>query len=263
MKKENLITIISVGNTDYFSKKVEELCKRYGHHFSKSEIVTYKFKELPEDIQKQVIAKNTDIHVNFDWWDYTIQNWKEKLSSIGFDDADIRWSGFWSQGDGASFTAYCDSEKIINSLFLEEEGGIAWLNKKNLKDKAQQEIKRWRLWFELAENGLIKFDMNRISSYYVHENTVEGVLHEDFSGLNNNMWYPPNPEKPYEFTSVFEKKCQLKLLETMFDDLCKDLSREIYRSLKEEYDYLTSDDCIKEYLENQDTEYDEWGNETD
>lgn len=250
MRKENLITIISVGNTDYFSKKVEELCKRYGHQFSRSEIVTHKFKELPEDIQGKVIEKNRDIHVNFDWWDYTIQNWKEKLSAIGFDGADIRWSGFWSQGDGASFTAYCDTQKILDSLLVCQEENVGDLNK-------------WRLWFELAENGLIKFDMNRISSHYVHENTVEGVLHEDFSGLNSNMWYPPNPEKPYEFTSIFEQKCHLRELEEIFCSFCKELFKEIYRSLEEEYDYLTSDDCIKEYLENHDTEYDEWGNEVD
>lgn len=33
-----------------------------------------------------------------------IEEWKQELENIGFGDPDISYSGFWSQGDGASFT---------------------------------------------------------------------------------------------------------------------------------------------------------------
>ena len=248
MKKENLITIISEGNTDYFSKKVEELCKKYGHTFQRSEIKTFNFEELSEKVQKEVLDRNRGINVDYNWWEYSISEWEEKLGKIGFENADIRFSGFCSQGDGASFTAYCDTQKILDTLLVCQEENTG-------------DLKKWRLWFELAEAGLIKFDMMRISHNYVHENSVEGVLTEDFSGLNNKMWYAENPDKPYEFTSIFERKCQLRELEEMFDGYCKNLFGEIYSWLEGEYDYLTSDECIKDYLSG--VEFDEWGNEVD
>jgi hypothetical protein len=39
------------------------------------------------------------------WWEYTLDEWKKELEDMGFDGVDINFSGFASQGDGASFTA--------------------------------------------------------------------------------------------------------------------------------------------------------------
>jgi hypothetical protein len=42
------------------------------------------------------------------WSEFTLDDWKETLTEMGFgydkDSVDISFSGFWSQGDGASFT---------------------------------------------------------------------------------------------------------------------------------------------------------------
>jgi len=40
-----------------------------------------------------------------DYADNVVSEWKWLLAQKGFDDVEINWSGFWSQGDGASFTA--------------------------------------------------------------------------------------------------------------------------------------------------------------
>jgi hypothetical protein len=249
MRKEIQLSFISDDGKieEIVTKEIDKISEKYGVTFFKKINTTYYFSELPEDIQKKIIERKRDTNVFFDWWKWNLEDWKNKLASIGFDDADIRFSGFWSQGDGASFTAYCDTDKILNNLLL-CEGKIV-------------DYKQWRLWFELAENGIFKFDISRNGSNYVHEHTVSGVIHEDFGGLNDRMWYAANPEKPYNFTCKFEQKANLDYLEAMFDSYVKDLCREIYKKLEEEYEYLTSDDCIKEYLENQDDEYDKYGND--
>ena len=43
--------------------------------------------------------------LDYEWWDSDYDHWKDKLSDLGFTDADIKFSGFCCQGDGASFTA--------------------------------------------------------------------------------------------------------------------------------------------------------------
>lgn len=40
-----------------------------------------------------------------DWYADTLAEWKTKLAALGYANADIRFSGFGSQGDGASFAA--------------------------------------------------------------------------------------------------------------------------------------------------------------
>ena len=63
----------------------------------------YLFNELSQE------AKDLAIH-NFDTdhlydHDPILEGMKEDLQAIGLEDIDIQYSGFWSQGDGLSFTA--------------------------------------------------------------------------------------------------------------------------------------------------------------
>jgi hypothetical protein len=53
---------------------------------------------------------------DFDWYSDVLDIWKEALAQIGFEDAEISFSGFWSQGDGASFTAGVNVDKLVGFL---------------------------------------------------------------------------------------------------------------------------------------------------
>jgi hypothetical protein len=55
------------------------------------------------------------------WSEITLDDWKETLTEMGFgydkDSVDISFSGFWSQGDGASFTCKSfDFDKFCNGI---------------------------------------------------------------------------------------------------------------------------------------------------
>lgn len=74
-------------------------------------INVYLFSELNE--KAQAIALN-----NFEGdclWNHrdSIDQMKEDLTAIGLGDIDIRYSGFWSQGDGLSFTAQVDDMPLF------------------------------------------------------------------------------------------------------------------------------------------------------
>jgi len=69
-------------------------------------VKTYlKFTELSEAQQDQVIDKLSDINTHHDWYESTYEYYNDKLKALGFYDIKFEFSGFWSQGDGASFTA--------------------------------------------------------------------------------------------------------------------------------------------------------------
>jgi len=68
------------------------------------------FNELSEKQQKKVIENfKQDVHNDMEFLsDDIFINYKELLSILGFNDVEIMYSGFYSQGDGACFTAKFD-----------------------------------------------------------------------------------------------------------------------------------------------------------
>jgi hypothetical protein len=81
------------------------------------EVKLYKFKELPKNIQERVIERNRDINVDFpNWCDFVLDEWKEKLESMGYSEINIEYSGFGSQGDGANFTGKIHSSDMVKAL---------------------------------------------------------------------------------------------------------------------------------------------------
>lgn len=68
------------------------------------------FKELSDDRKWEIVSN----HISDDWHDDLIQVFEDELQESGFNQSTISYSGFWSQGDGASFT--CDDIDI--QLFI-------------------------------------------------------------------------------------------------------------------------------------------------
>jgi hypothetical protein len=57
-----------------------------------------------------------EANTDHDWCSYVLELWEQALDQIGFEDAKIAFRGFWSQGDGASFTASVDLHKLVAFL---------------------------------------------------------------------------------------------------------------------------------------------------
>lgn len=68
------------------------------------EITVYKFNELSETAKQHAIDDYAQRSMDWEWWDTVYEDAKEDGKALGYDIDDIRFSGFWSQGDGASWT---------------------------------------------------------------------------------------------------------------------------------------------------------------
>lgn len=183
-------------------------------------IEVYKFEELSEEVQKKVIEKNQDVEVDNDYWhDNTIENWKEKLEELGFYEPVINYSGFWSQGDGASFT--CSAFEVDKMMELFD------------KDKDKPLYKRL---LELYKEGKLEFNTKilRTNSHYYHERSTTAYL--EWS-LEENI---------EDDRAVLT--ANLDSLENDIEKYVEDLNRQIYKSLEEDYNELTTDEVVKEYI---------------
>lgn len=115
----------------------------------------YSFDELPDNIRKKVLNELRDINVDQDWYYPIEEGLIEKLNEMGYDDVKISFTGFWSQGDGASFTANVDLEK--------------WLKFNKLSQKYSRVI-------QAEEDHEVVAKIIRIGNHYVHENTIDAEI---------------------------------------------------------------------------------------
>lgn len=70
----------------------------------KIKIPLFTFDELSTQCQQEVVENHRDINVGHEWWEPELDWFKDEMKKKGYDVADISFSGFYSQGDGASWT---------------------------------------------------------------------------------------------------------------------------------------------------------------
>lgn len=184
------------------------------------EVKAYHFRELSEEAKAKVLEDQRYVNVRFnDWHEIIIEAWKCSLEGFGFFAPRIYFSGFYSQGDGASFECNSvDIDKVFDSIHSEIESFSKNFRKQFDKDK--------KAIYDFMEN-YVSFRIETLSSRYCHENTRQ--IEWDFYGV------------PDEF----------KYLEKFMDEIGnwleskrKEFSVEIYRQLEEEYEDSTSDKAV-------------------
>jgi len=173
------------------------------------------------------------------WSEDTLEEWKTALSQIGFANAEIAYSGFWSQGDGASFTASVDLPKLIG--FLAAPPAASECVSGNPEDfrpfvvhhggGVRNNPKFARLLLLLDYLG--GASVTRDSHHYSHENTCTFTV-EDLR--DEGEWISSDRKLYNEFVEAAE-------------ELRCDLSQAIYKALEAEYEYRTSDEAIAEDAE--------------
>jgi len=193
-----------------------------------TEEVIYSWEDVKNNAEllEVVLDKNRDINIDhgMEWWDMVYEDWTEKLEEFGYRNIDICFSGFYSQGDGASFTGNVDV--------------LEWI-KTNDKEGKYKRIAK------LMSDGIIDINDDRIVRdrwhSYVHENTTTFHFSTD-----------------YQYGACQDYINIEMILNDLESDIYlhhKNLNREIYSSLDESYNYLQSDQSVSDTLEVSDYEF--------
>lgn len=157
-----------------------------------------KFDELDENQKSKVIENMRDINTDYDWYEHVYDDAKTILGMLGFSNIEITYSGFWSQGDGASFTASFDVPRT----------------KKELKER-QAKVREYAPNIKLGLFSDMRFDKDekdagtlevfRICPHYAHYNTISSDNNDlkefarDFS-----KWIYKKLESEYEYLTSNE-----------------------------------------------------------
>jgi hypothetical protein len=194
------------------------------------EITAYKFDELQNDAKEKAMDWYRDGNLDYDWWDCVYDSFKEKSKEVGFDVTKMYFSGFWSQGDGAMFEYdYIDDK--LRMLFID-----------SLKLTPMR--KQW-----LINNTTIS-GKGKHRGHYNHEKCCAHSIYWEVD--NGDLHWSTNF---YKWIESFSDELEEYVID-LYEELCGDL----YSSLEKEYEYLQSDEVVKESIIANDYEFDEYGN---
>lgn len=170
--------------------------------------------------QEELIEKYRDINIDRNWWVDTEEEWVGRLAEKGIDAEDFAFTGFYSQGDGASFCGFIDIEKFLKAHNMEDE---------------------YRVVVFFARRRDLVFQISRMSNrHHAHEHTVglsvSDHTYNDFDP--DDVRYSVHEVMAQEYVNLssdFEEKVM---------DICRSLMREYYAELRAEYESLCSDEAV-------------------
>lgn len=199
-------------------------------------IKTYKFEELDENLQQKILEKNSDINVDYDWWDYIYEDINDVAEILGINikqkpvklingstryDPAIWFTGFYHQGEGSAFDAEYSYAK----------GSIKKIKKYAPDDKELHRIAQ--SLFQIQSDNFFQITVS-IRSYRDSAISVS-VDRNDYKSLTKNA-------------------------EEDMINVMNDFNHWIFKRLKEAFNFLTSEEVIKETIISNDYDFDEYGN---
>lgn len=188
----------------------------------------FTFDELDEDAKTRARDWYREGALDYDWWDSTYDDFSGICKILGIDlkarpvrlmgggtrqKPCIQFSGFCSQGDGASFEVdlYAYARNSIAQIKAHAPNDAA-LHDIAARLAAVQRCNFYQLYARVDQRGR-----------YVHENTMLVDVRRDDAEMTSDA-------------------------EDAITEAMRDLARWLYRRLAEEYEYLLSDGVVEESI---------------
>ena len=186
-----------------------------------------------QSIMNDSIFRGRD--VDLDW---VVEAEQDELEEgFGLANVEVSFSGFWSQGDGASFTGrVVDIPKFIRAIGIQDE----------ILDKAMQALE------DVYDMYIVRTD-----SRYFHENTVRF----DLDPIDDTELILMSPFGLGDITLDLNDLLEEIGFEDKASKWVKERSREIYDKLERAYEEEFSEDAAEEWADQWEIQFDEEGNE--
>jgi len=187
------------------------------------------------------LDEHRDFNVTHDWWDCVYSDFSQicEIMGIELDKDEPSFSGFWSQGDGASWSGRYAAQSTLRGY--ETRGQISPtydLAPAKIREHAPQDEELRRIADELCflarVYGSTYAIVRRHDHRYVHSNTM-CVSEWEYCDENIDM---------NEVDEAVIGHVEEALLHAF-----KALADWLYKALDAEYDYRTSDEAVIEALE--------------
>jgi len=176
----------------------------------------YTFDELSDTAKEKARQWWCEGGLDYPWWGFTEEDARHVATLMGLEVEEFLFRGFWSQGDGASFTG----------RYSYARGSV-----KAVKDYAPQDTRLHKIAEALRAVQATNFyglsanvTRGHNSNHYCHENTMD-IVAETRAG----DWASDDAQ-------------------AAVSEALKDFARWYYRQLETEYEYLNSDEVVDDTI---------------
>lgn len=146
-------------------------------------IKVFQFNELTAKAQEKVLEKFRYINVEHDWYEPVYEGFEELAAEYGIKVDDMSFSGFYSQGDGASFTG-----EIVDFKKFAEKTGLKRLVPFSKAIEYNLEMKITRVTYQYYHSNTVEADI-RDGGYYPHlSNLIDFCLEEIKNKLCDKLY---------------------------------------------------------------------------
>ena len=203
------------------------------------EVEVFKYAELSDSAKQR--ARDWYIEgMDYEWWEGVYEMAKEDGKEKGFYIDKINFSGFCSQGDGASWSGFVDVRQWLETNVPDSIGVSAWCQL-------------------IQEDVVTKNIQVTQSGRHSHEETMSFVDVEDNADQFNDDWelHLPSIFKGMSVANLFDiiatdPTCTLKNVDDITTAIAisgKQYAIDIYHRLREEYDYLCSEEMMLDHFD--------------
>lgn len=190
----------------------------------------YRFEELSDKAKQKALEAFWDINVNHDWWDFVYDDFKQLCSYFGLtvDLERTYFSGFYHQGQGCGYTATIDFMTMLACI-------------KN---------QSWKEYAPNAEFCFPDIDINRRLQQLIDAGIIDIVASVKPGSRGTNINVSTDASYSSNMCSNYDRiNEELSKLEEITDKICKELNSFLFKNLLEDYEYLTSEDAVRETIQ--------------
>lgn len=225
------------------------------------EITIYKWEELSQtakDRARQWYIEGMD----YDWWQGVYEMAKEDGYEKGFCIDTINFSGFWSQGDGARWVGQVDVGAWLKAHAPDTIGVSALIALVNT-DYIEKHVTVSAGYSNYCHENTMDvgkvvcdgrfYDGDDFDEVELMTETIEGQgIFDGMSLANVRDIINTDEGNPYRLSNIAK-------LDEDIEASAKDYATKIYKQLREEYDYLCSDEMMMDHFNCNDYYFDEEG----
>ena len=205
----------------------------------------YNFNELSKEAQQAAIEDQRefmDMHFDTDYYE-------EMLHEAGFEDAEIYYSVSYSQGDGASFKSGVNLQKFIKINELQNEFPLVYECAKDRQETTFQ-VTRFGRYYHHMTMGVELLD-DSLHYNDVWEEAMEIASDEancdDMTDTEWDNWLENYTKENANQQEAYNQ--EVADIEPAILSIARELAQKIHKLMQGQYDYIISDENIKEHLE--------------
>lgn len=213
------------------------------------------YNELSATAQERVREQYIN-SLDYEWWDCVYEDAIENGKELGFYIDKIYFSGFWSQGDGASWEGQVDVGQWLKTHTEDSIGLTAWVELIN-NNWASKHIKVSSKNNHYSHSGTMSFDHWEIfiNLNYEPEDNLLGA----FGGSSILQDMPVATVMDLIMADPHTKLKREDDVAEAIAESARDYADEIYKKLQKEYEWLCSELVMVEHFEANDINFDEEG----